>query len=731
MQLGDKNMELIKDLNDKQIEAVINIENPLLILAGAGSGKTRVITYKIAYLISNGFNPYNILALTFTNKAANEMKQRAIDFFPQAQNTWISTFHSLCVRILRSEIERLGYSKNFTILDSKDSAALIKMCIKELDLDEKIFVVKNVASQISFNKNKLIMPDEFYRQCTDDFRLKKIADIYNLYQEKLKYDNLLDFDDIIGLTVELFKNCPDVLEQYQNRFKYILIDEYQDTNAAQYLLIKLLVGQSKNICVVGDDDQSIYSWRGADINNILDFEKDFPDAKIIKLEQNYRSTQIILDAANAVIKNNSSRKDKNLWTSQKDGPKIFFYHAYSYTDEAKFLVDTINKNINEYGYGGCAVLYRNNFQSRIIEDEFVKRNIPYKLVGATRFYERMEIKDLLAYLKFINNPDDDTSFSRIISAPRKGIGAKTLDKIYLLAAENKCSYWKIVSDENLVLGYNLKSVKLFTDMMNELINYSQSNSIHQLLEKVIADVNYTDYLKKFNEYFGRLDNIEEFMAKIIEFESCNEDCSLTNFLEQISLLSEADNYTDEENCVKLMTLHGAKGLEFDCVFIFGADEELFPGHLKSGIELEEERRLFYVGITRAKKQLYISSATFRLHNGLMLKSLPTEFIDEIPDDLLETYDEKKSRAVKKITDTQDCKIYKPLYRPTAYTNIIAQPKNFELNYGVGDKVKHFKFGLCTVKDIKSANADYQITVELADGSEKILMAKLTKLIPIK
>lgn len=720
-------MDLINKLNEKQIEAVTNIENPLLILAGAGSGKTRVITYKIAYLIEKGFRPYNILALTFTNKAANEMKERAIELCSDAQSVWISTFHSLCVRILRVEIENLGYSNNFTILDSKDSLAMVKTCLKELNMDDKIFIPKNILSQISFNKNKFIEPAELLKQSENDFRMQKIANVYRLYQEKLKYGNLVDFDDIISLTVKILEMYPEILDKYREKFKYILIDEYQDTNAAQYLLIKLLAGKSKNICIVGDDDQSIYSWRGADVQNILDFEEDFPNAKIIKLEQNYRSTQIILDAANSVIKNNVSRKVKNLWTNQKMGSKIFFYHAYICKNESKFVADTIIDNLDKYTYSSYAVLYRNNFQSRIIEDEFVRRNIPYKLIGATRFYERMEIKDLLAYLKFINNPNDDVSFLRVVTTPKKGIGAKSLEKIRAVASENKISLWQAINDKNIYYSTRSKNVLIFINMINEFINYSVSHSIYELMQKIIVDINYNEHLKNYNEYFIRLENVEELLAKIMEFETNNENCSLTDFLEQISLVSEVDNYNENENSVNLMTLHGAKGLEFDCVFIFGADEELFPGYSKNDMEFEEERRLFYVGITRAKKILYITSSTIRIRNCQMLKSLPSQFIKEIPDDLIEYIKEKIPR--KKKSDEKNLNNYKPLYRPVSYE--IPAPKNFKLDFSVGDRVRHFKFGNCLVKNIKPAGADYQITVELHDGQEKILMAKLSNLIPIK
>lgn len=705
-------MELLKNLNEKQVEAVINLQNPLLILAGAGSGKTRVITYKISYLIENGFKPYNILALTFTNKAANEMKERAINLSPAAENVWISTFHSLCVRILRREIERLGYKNNFTILDSKDSMALIKSCLKELNFDEKVFLPKNILAQISFNKNKMITPEKFLIETESDFRANKVAQVYKLYQAKLKVENLLDFDDLISLTAQILKNFPDVLDYYREKFKYILVDEYQDTNAAQYLLINLLVGTSKNICVVGDDDQSIYSWRGADIQNILAFENDFPDVKIIKLEQNYRSTQIILDAANSVIKNNLSRKSKNLWTQSQSGSKIFFYQADTYTDEANFLASTILNNLDEFSYKDCAVLYRNNFLSRVIEDEFVKKNIPYKLIGATRFYDHMEIKDLLAYLKFVNNPDDDTSFLRIVNTPKRGIGAKTIEKITTAAAQEKVSCWQILN--SISCPNNLTE---FVRMIKEFIDYSSSHSIYDLLQKVLTDTDYNQYLQKCESYFSRIENIEEFFAKITEFDDSG---SLSDFLQQISLLSEIDNYNENEDAVNLMTLHGAKGLEFPCVFIFGADDEIFPGYLKSGLDLEEERRLFYVGITRAQKKLFISSSNYRLRNGEMLRSTPSQFIDEIPSKLLER---------EKIISVH--KPYKPIYRPRVYEKIISEPKNFQLNYAVGDRVKHFKFGVCTVEDIASVNADYQVTVKLSDGSKKILLAKFTNLAPVE
>lgn len=718
-------MNLLNDLNDKQAEAVEIIDRPLLILAGAGSGKTRVITYKISYLIENGVAPYNILALTFTNKAANEMKERAVKLNINAQNVWIGTFHSLCVRILRKEIDKLGYKNNFNITDAKDNLNLIKNCLKELNLDEKFFVPKNIAAQISFNKNKMIGADEFFVKTHDDFRLNKVAEIYKLYQEKLKIDNLLDFDDLLFFTAKIFMDYDDVLEFYKNKFKYILVDEYQDTNAVQYFLIKLLAGESENICVVGDDDQSIYSWRGADINNILDFEKDFRNAKIIKLEQNYRSNQIILDAANGVIKNNLGRKSKNLWTEQKDGEKIIFYRASDYKLEAKFLAEQILNNKDKFDLKNCAVLYRNNFLSRVIEDEFVKKNIAYRLIGATRFYDRMEIKDLIAYLKFINNPDDEISLLRIINTPRRGIGGKSLEKVMSFASQEKISLWEALK----VFADNNKNLGCFVEMINLFLDYKEKYSIYDLMQKIIFEIGYKEYLEKQEEYVSRIENIEEFLAKIIEFERGQESKKLlTEFLEQISLLSETDNYDKDENAVSLMTLHGSKGLEFDCVFIFGADDDIFPSNFKSDIELEEERRLFYVGITRAKKKLFISCADARLRNGQIINSKPSRFIDEIPSELIDFESDRKKIVYadfnKKKSD------FSFVVGKNFYDEKKNIDRNIKLNYCVGDKVRNFKLGICVVKEILflADKNDYKVKVELLDGSEKILMASLVKFI---
>ena len=718
-------MNLLNDLNDKQAEAVEIIDRPLLILAGAGSGKTRVITYKISYLIENGVAPYNILALTFTNKAANEMKERAVKLNINAQNVWMGTFHSLCVRILRKEIDKLGYKNNFNITDAKDNLNLIKNCLKELNLDEKFFVPKNIAAQISFNKNKMIGADEFFVKTHDDFRLNKVAEIYKLYQEKLKIDNLLDFDDLLFFMAKIFMDYDDVLEFYKNKFKYILVDEYQDTNAVQYFLIKLLAGESENICVVGDDDQSIYSWRGADINNILDFEKDFRNAKIIKLEQNYRSNQIILDAANGVIKNNLGRKSKNLWTEQKDGEKIIFYRASDYKLEAKFLAEQILNNKDKFDLKNCAILYRNNFLSRVIEDEFVKKNIAYRLIGATRFYDRMEIKDLIAYLKFINNPDDEISLLRIINTPRRGIGGKSLEKAMSFASQEKISLWEALK----IFADNNKNFSGFVEMINLFLDYKEKYSIYDLMQKIIFEIGYKEYLEKQEEYVSRLENIEEFLAKIIEFERGQESKkSLTEFLEQISLLSETDNYDKDENAVSLMTLHGSKGLEFDCVFIFGADDDIFPSNFKSDIELEEERRLFYVGITRAKKKLFISCADARLRNGQIINSKPSRFIDEIPSELIDFESDRKKIVYANFNKK------KSDFSFGIGRNFYNEKKNIEkdikLNYAVGDKVRNFKLGVCVVKEILflADKNDYKVKVELLDGGEKILMASLVKFI---
>ncbi|MDR1150773.1 MAG: UvrD-helicase domain-containing protein [Clostridiales bacterium] len=625
---------MLKDLNDTQKDAVLSLDQPTLILAGAGSGKTRVITYKIAYLISININPENILAITFTNKAANEMKERAEKLTLDAKKSIISTFHSLGVKILRKEIKNfLDYKNNFSIIDSRDSLNIIKECLKELNFDDKTLPIKILSNKISFSKNKLILPKDYILNFNNDFKSRRIANIYELYQKKLMISNLLDYDDLITLPIKIFLENKDVLDKYKDKFKFILIDEYQDTNSAQYELIKLLVGDNKNIFVVGDDDQGIYSWRGADINNILNFENDFKNSRTIKLEQNYRSTQIILNAANSLIKNNINRKEKKLWTKQKDGEKIVFCRTENHINEAKFICETIQKNKfkNIFDYEDCAILYRNNFQSRSIEDEFVKKNIAYKIIGATKFYERLEIKDLLAYLKLVNNIDDNISFLRVINTPRRGIGESTINKIKNISYKNNSSYFSSLDDQEFD---NSKKIIDFKNMIKDFILYSEKKSVYNLAKKIILDINFDNYLKKQEDYDSRIENINELLAKINEFENLEENICLNDFLEHISLLSDLDNYNEKNNLVTLMTIHSSKGLEFPCVFLTGLDQELFPGY-KINEELEEERRLFYVGITRAKKKIYITSSESRFRNGEFINSEISCFLNEISNNLID------------------------------------------------------------------------------------------------
>jgi len=730
-------MNLENDLNQEQHEAVMVLGQPLLIIAGAGSGKTRVITYKIAYLISQGIKASNILALTFTNKAAAEMKDRAMKLCHEARHSEISTFHALCAKILRSEIEILGYANNFSIINRNDSLDIIKSCLKELNLEED---PKKVLTVISNSKGELIELEDFCKYLGDDFRAKKNSSIYELYQVKLKQENLLDFDDIIKLVVKIFKNHKEILAKYQARYKYILIDEYQDTNTAQYVLIKLLCGESDNICVVGDDDQSIYGWRGANIRNILDFEKEFNNTKIIKLEQNYRSSQFILDAANSVIQNNSNRKEKNLWSENKSPGQIVLFHGQYGAEGAEFITQEILDNLDFLSYGNYAILYRNNFQSRVLEDKLIEKNIPYKIVGAIKFYERMEIKDLLAYLKLINNPNDEIAFTRAIGVPKRGVGTKTLDQLGDIARTENISKFNAIP-----LMPNKKKLNGFYNLVTELINYKKNNnSIYDLLEKIICDIDYFEHLKKFVEYTGRVENIQELLAKIREFENSDlENKSLSVFLESISLMSDIDSFEQDNDSVNLMTVHAAKGLEFTCVFIFDALDEIIPGNFPDDNKLEEERRLFYVGMTRAKNKLYMTYSDYMFRNGKSEDSNRSRFISEIPNDLTKIIKKDKKNYGESINNSDGDIDFSKIKYKTKRTNekVIAssyvaaatnyykstEPELKVLKYSVGDQVEHFKFGMCIVKEIKPVNQNYHVTLKLSDGREKVFMANYLNL----
>ena len=635
---------LIDNLNKEQREAVLHTDGPLLIFAGAGSGKTRVLTHRIAYLIEEkGVYPSSILAITFTNKAANEMKERVINLLDCHYDMWVSTFHSACARIMRMETESLeGYKKNFIIFDSDDQQKLIKECLKELNYNEKNFPPREVLSIISNAKDQLMGPNRFMDRYGRDFRLKKIGDIYSLYQKKLKSNNAMDFDDILFNTVKLFENNEEILRKYQQKFRYVLVDEYQDTNNCQYKLVNLLAKEHQNLCVVGDDDQCIYTWRGADIRNILNFEKDFPHAKVIKLEQNYRSTQTILDAANNVIKNNSGRKSKKLWTEKDEGKPIVYYKAINERDEADFIIEEIDRLAfsDVRSLKDFAILYRTNAQSRIIEELCMARGIPYKIVGGHRFYDRKEVKDVIAYLRSILDPEGDMSIKRIINVPKRGIGKATLETLEKYARDHGDSlYGALLSIEDVDgIGKKAKNnIKEFVSLMAEFMTIAEKESVSKIIKEVIGNSGYLKELEGGDEEDqGRAENIKELVSAAIEYEDKNEDSSLEGFLENLALMSDIDGLEEERDGITLMTLHSAKGLEYPVVFISGMEEGLFPS-MQSTFEdyrLEEERRLMYVGITRAKEKLYLTSAFERTLFGSTSYTMDSRFLNEIPKELL-------------------------------------------------------------------------------------------------
>jgi len=630
-------------LNDRQLEAVKQTEGPLLILAGAGSGKTHALTYRIAWLLQNRVNPFNIIAITFTNKAAREMRSRVNALDPSGDQVWVSTFHSLCVRILRREVQHYGYDNKFSIIDADDAEKLIRGCIRDLNINDKQYPARAAMAYISDMKDKLLGYEDA-KNSAYDYRARNMAKIYELYQQRLKSSNSMDFDDLIYVTVKMFIHCPDVLERYQIRFKYILVDEFQDTNTSQYRLVSLLAEKYKNLCVVGDDDQSIYGWRGANIHNILDFENNFPGARIIKLEQNYRSSQNILDAANSVISNNISRKGKQLWTQNEAGERIFYFRAENDREEGRFVCEVIRQRLSEGAkYSDFAVLYRTNAQSRAIEDEMVQAGMPYRLFGGVRFYQRMEIKDILAYLKAIHNPFDGVSYQRVINVPKRGIGGTTVDLINSFAEDNDIAFYSALNEvEHIpeISAPRKKRIMAFNEMMSDFTHYAENNSVTDLLDKILFDTQYLQELKVIGteESESRIENVNELVSKAAEFirdaEKNNTETSLAAFLEDVALVADIDNYEETEDAAVLMTLHSAKGLEFPCVFMVGVEEGLFPSYrsISSGSmnELEEERRLCYVGITRAKKELYITTAAERMQYGQSVYNSPSRFINELP-----------------------------------------------------------------------------------------------------
>ena len=682
-------------LNKDQLSAVTRVEGPLLILAGAGSGKTRVITYRIAHMIEDlKISPYSILAITFTNKAAKEMRERVNSLIgDRAKDMWISTFHSLCVRILRRDIERIGYNRSFVIYDTQDQLSLIKECIKECGLREDSFKPSSVLSAISGAKDKLLNPKAFEARYFNDFRLSKISKVYDLYQRKLKSNNALDFDDLIFKTVELLKTDEFVRDFYQRKFQYVMVDEYQDTNHAQYVLINLLSEMHKNLCVVGDDDQSIYGWRGADIANILDFEKDYKDAFVVKLEQNYRSTEVILDGANSVIKRNLGRKNKKLWTQLKEGEKIKLHKAYDEKDEANFIAREIKKRQEEEDRNlrDFALLYRTNAQSRALEEALIKHSISYKIFGSLKFYDRKEIKDIMPYLRLVQNPLDDLALKRIINVPKRGIGAKTLEKLEERALVTGESLFGLLHD---LSGFDLSTkvkttLNKFVMMINSFMDMKEILPLTEFVQKVIDNTKYVEELKAedTDEANGRIENIEEFKSVVMEFMQNSEEKTLEEFLSSVSLVSDLDSIDEEDDFVTLMTLHSAKGLEFPVVFLAGVEEGIFPisRAMLDENQLEEERRLCYVGMTRAKQILYITYANERTLYGRRNHAIASRFISEIDESLFEEN--------AKIEKTKPQSLY-DRYKDKYKIGQDDKPKfDGQDDITVGSKIKHPKFGI--------------------------------------
>lgn len=742
-------MSIYDMLNDKQREAVYYTEGPLLILAGAGSGKTRVLTHRIAYLIEEmGVRPWNILAITFTNKAASEMRERVNKLAAcGVENVWVSTFHSACVRILRRYIDRIGYDTNFVIYDADDQKTLVKEICRRLNIDTKMYKERSLMAHISRAKDTLITPEEMERDCAGDFRRKKIAQVYREYQSALKKNNALDFDDLIVKTIELFENCEDVLLSYQERFRYIMVDEYQDTNTAQFRLISLLAAGYENLCVVGDDDQSIYKFRGANIGNILGFEKAFPGAKVIRLEQNYRSTKTILEAANRVIANNTERKSKTLWTENEAGSRIHVRQFFNGYEEAEYVAKQISRmyELGECCYGDYAILYRTNAQSRMFEEKFITANIPYKIVGGINFYARKEIKDLLSYLKTVDNARDDLAVKRIINVPKRGIGATTLGRIQDYAEYMDISFYDAlrVAEEVPSVGRSLSKIQNFVSLIQMLKSKAASYTVTELLEEIIDITGYVKELEAedTDESRARIENIDELISKTVSFEEAmkerNESASLSRFLEEIALIADIDTVDADQGYVLLMTLHSAKGLEFTNVFLTGMEEGLFPSYMSisSGDEsdLEEERRLCYVGITRAMKELTMSSVQVRMIRGEAQYNKVSRFLKEVPVNLVEygrgmRGQEKMRQPEPVIPAGNSYGQKKKAFQPQVFSVIESKVVKADcLEYQTGDTVRHMKFGIGVVKEIKDGGRDYEVTVDFERVGIKKMFAGFAKL----
>ena len=785
-------MSIYDTLNKEQREAVFHTDGPVLILAGAGSGKTRVLTHRIAYLIEKcQVNPWNIMAITFTNKAAGEMRERVDDLVGYgSESIWVATFHSTCVRILRRYADRIGFDNNFTIYDTDDQKTIMKEVCKKLQIDTKMLKERTIMGAISSAKDELISPVEYDLNSIGDFTKQKISKAYMEYQAVLRKNNAMDFDDLIVKTIELFKNCPDVLKQYQEKFQYIMVDEYQDTNTAQFELIRLLAGAYRNLCVVGDDDQSIYKFRGANIRNILDFEKVYQDAFIVKLEQNYRSTSNVLEAANSVIRNNVGRKEKALWTDKEGGSRLHFRQFdYAY-EEAEYIALDVAKKKREVicDYKDCAVLFRTNAQARILEEQFVKAGIPYDVVGGVNFYSRKEIKDLLAYLKTIDNGKDDVAVKRIINVPKRGIGATTIVRVQEYADSRNISFYDALreADQIMTIGKSASKLKPFVDMIQVFRSKLEFYGLEELIKDIIETTGYVAQLEADNdeEAKARIENIDELISKIVSYEEEHEEASLSEFLEEVALVADIDGVNEDSNKVLLMTLHSSKGLEFPHVYLAGMEDGIFPSYMTitsdDPAEVEEERRLAYVGITRAKEDLTLSCAKQRMIRGETQYNPVSRFVREIPGELLdnrlpvskkrefEEYEETSYERVafkqkpyaglgrvhheQKETATSERNTYNSIVKPKAVvkkptTNaavkpFIAKQDKFSdmagiskgapsmsgtLSYGEGDRVRHIKFGEGTVKAIVEEPRDYQVTVEFDDYGTKKMLAAFAKL----
>ncbi len=739
-------MSIYDSLNEEQKKGVFTTEGPVLLLAGAGSGKTRVLTHRAVYLIEElGVNPYHILAITFTNKAAGEMRERIDDMVGYgSENIWVSTFHSTCVRILRRFIDHIGFGTNFTIYDTEDQKTIMKDICKRLEIDTKMYKEKSFLAVISSAKDELISPEAYALRAQGDFRKMKEAAVYREYQQVLRKNNALDFDDLIVKTVELFQSDMEVLDYYQERFRYIMVDEYQDTNTAQFQLIKLLAGKYKNLCVVGDDDQSIYKFRGANIYNILNFEKEFPNAVTIKLEQNYRSTQNILNAANGVIANNVGRKAKRLWTENEEGEKIAFHQFETGFDEADYVAKDIRSKVREgmYHYGDCAVLYRTNAQSRLFEERFITASIPYKIVGGVNFYSRREIKDLLAYLKTIDNAMDDLAVRRIINVPKRGIGATTLSRVQDYADENSLTFYNALkmAEEIGTIGRASAKIRPFVMLIQSMRSKLPYISVSELLQEIIEETGYVRELEAENteEAQQRIENIDELISKAVTYEESEEEPTLSGFLEEVALVADIDSVDETQDYVVLMTLHSAKGLEFPQVYLAGMEDGLFPGFgaicaENPTAEIEEERRLAYVGITRAKERLSISCARMRMIRGETQYNKVSRFVKEIPRELLAgtIQKEKMPDIPKPSMMAKNAFSAKPMaLRRTG----VPEARNFgnsamkkQLDYAVGDTVSHMKFGTGVVKQIIDGGRDYEVTVDFSGVGVKKMFASFAKL----